>query len=49
VIQIKVKATDENIEVKKSKAFEAGVKSKRVRVEADNGSKFITVSFFLSK
>jgi hypothetical protein len=38
-----VKATDESIEIKERKAFEAMMKYKRVRVETDNGSKFITM------
>jgi hypothetical protein len=36
------KATEDSIEVKEGKAFEATTKSEGVMIETDNGSKFIT-------
>jgi hypothetical protein len=41
--KIIVKATEESIEIKERKAFECMMKSKRVKIETDNGSKFITM------
>jgi hypothetical protein len=41
--KIIVKATEESIEIKEREAFECMMKSKRVKIETYNGSKFITM------